>query len=208
MQTQQEIQLAYQQLVESEGKKPSSFESFLSQPEVASVDVEAYYSSFARIERDILLRTFTEVLGRLESAPEYPEFSAREKVLALYFTWLEELAKIRDFLQIIDRYELPTPFSPSYLKEMEGPFLQVIEGILEEGRATGEVAARQLLASNYPKVFWIDTRFLLHYWLKDESEAFEKTDAAVEKAVNFTFDLLAPNLLDSGFDLITFLIGK
>ena len=37
-------------------------------------------------------------------------------------------------------------------------------------------------------------------WLKDESKAFETTDAAIEKSVNLAFELLSQGPLDSIID--------
>ena len=138
---------------------------------------------------------------------EFGDYSAREQALAFYFTWLEELSALKGFLRILDQATLPG-LSPSYLKDMEEPFKAFITDLLAVAKVSGEVASRSLISNHYGDVFWVQTRFLLHQWLRDESAEGERSDALVEKTVNFCFDLLNPNLIDSGIDLIKFLISR
>jgi hypothetical protein len=51
---------------------------------------------------------------------------------------------------------------------------------------------------------WWQMQFLLRFWAKDTSNEFERTDAAIEKAVNLSFDVLGKNLVDSTFDFVKF----
>jgi len=208
MESQAEIQQAYQNYVLEMCKKPLRFEEFSSYLEAQEISLDDQYKSLTALERDILLSTFTETIERLESADEYRAFTTREKILACYFTWFEELGEMRDFLKILTKNNLLSITTERYLKTVEPLFKMYIQDLLNEGTDTGEIADRSLIESRYPALLWYNTRFLFHFWLNDESEAYERTDAAVEKAVNFSLDLLAPNLLDSGFDLIRFLVGK
>ena len=47
--------------------------------------------------------------------------------------------------------------------------------------------------------------FVLDFWLKDTSAGFEKTDEAIEKGLNVTFDLFQRSPLDNLFDYGKFL---
>lgn len=208
MDTKAQIQQAYRAYVEDKCKKPERFEVFSEHLHALDIELNGEYHSLTRIERDIVLGTFTETIQRLENEPEYLEFSTREKVLACYFTWLEELGEIREFLKIIGNHILISLSTERFLKSVEPVFKMYIEDLLNEGSDTGEIAGRKIVESRYPAMLWYNSRFIIQFWLHDESEDFERTDAAIEKAVNFVFDLLAPNLLDSGFDFLKFLIGK
>jgi hypothetical protein len=50
--------------------------------------------------------------------------------------------------------------------------------------------------------------FVIGFWIKDNSQGFEKTDAAIEKAVNLSFDLLGKNIADSAFDFAKFVFAR
>lgn len=208
MDTKVKIQQAYQAFIKNKCKKPESFDAFSEHLKSMNIELKDVYHSLTRIERDIVLGTFTETLSRLENEPEYLEFSTREKVLACYFTWLEELVEIREMLKVLTKHSLISPVTERFLKSVEPVFKTYIEDLLKEGADTGEIADRKIIESRYPTVLWYNTRFILQYWLNDDSEDYERTDAAIEKAVNFVFDLLAPNPIDSGFDLLKFLVGK
>ena len=154
-----------------------------------------------------VLASFNRCLERLAAAPEFGAYSVREQMLAFYFTWIEELKPSRDSILEMDKKSISV-FSPPWLRVIEEPFKAFIEELISSGKMSGEVASRSLIADRYKDIFWLQTRFLLHQWLRDESTDEERTDALIEKTVNFCFDLLNPNMLDSGFDLLKFLIKR
>ena len=154
-----------------------------------------------------VLFSFESCLQRLADAPEFEDYSAREQMLAFYFTWLEELAPLKAQLVEIDKNQLPG-FTPNYLKTLEVPFKAFIADFLAVAQTSGEVASRSLVSSRYGDIFWVQTRFLIHQWLRDESPEGSQSDALIEKTVNFCFDLLNPNLIDSGIDLLKFMISR
>jgi len=49
---------------------------------------------------------------------------------------------------------------------------------------------------------------VLRYWIKDDSERFEMTDAAIEKAVNLSFQLISSGTLDSILDFGKFVFAR
>jgi hypothetical protein len=62
-----------------------------------------------------------------------------------------------------------------------------------------------LITEKYDEALWLQVGFVFRYWLDDNSPRFEKTDAAIEKSVNFAFDLMGKSALDSFLDLAKFL---
>ena len=71
-----------------------------------------------------------------------------------------------------------------------------------EATNSGEIQARPFIANYYQSV--LNTAFLtiLNFWSNDKSDEKQNTDVMVEKTVHFAFDLLAPNAVDSGIDLV------
>ena len=53
---------------------------------------------------------------------------------------------------------------------------------------------------------WEQFIFILKFWLKDSSPAFEKTDLLIEKSLTASFDLINSTPLRSLIDLSKFLI--
>jgi hypothetical protein len=52
---------------------------------------------------------------------------------------------------------------------------------------------------------WIQFGFVLNFWINDNSAGFEKTDEAIEKGVNVTFDLFQRSPIDNLFEYGKFL---
>ena len=202
------IQHNYKSLVLDICKKPESLTVISSHPDFLELSILDHYSSLNSIEKDIILGTFTETVRRLLAAQEYVDYISREKALAFFYTWLEELEEIRPFLLVIDTGERHAALGRRYLKNLETPFHDFMETLLSEGVATGEISNRAFVVDKYPIMLWLQAQLLYGFWLRDESEARERTDAAVEKSVNFVFDLISQNLLDSGFDLLSFILKK
>ncbi|MEJ7665766.1 MAG: hypothetical protein WKG07_42725 [Hymenobacter sp.] len=57
-----------------------------------------------------------------------------------------------------------------------------------------------MLEGGYGRIFQRQLQFILLFFVRDQSVNFERTDAAVEKAVTLSFDLVGRNTLDSAFD--------
>ncbi len=77
--------------------------------------------------------------------------------------------------------------------------------MVEEGISGQEISSRSRLSDTYDRLFWYQFLFLLNFWKKDRSKAFEKTDAAIEKSVNLSFDLIEKNAIDSALDFGKFM---
>lgn len=69
-----------------------------------------------------------------------------------------------------------------------------------EGTNSGEIQARPLIANYYQTILWNAFWTILFFWANDKSNYKENSDVMVEKTIHFSFDLLAPNAIDSGVD--------
>jgi hypothetical protein len=193
----------YIDVVTSQNRRPSSLDAFAATLETKHEDEFLdNYTSFKQLESDIFRQIFEELRDSLLQDEVYQSYNAREKLLAIFFTWFEQLSPQRDFWKIIEREE--DFFScQSYIEQTKAPFEELMTLVIEEGKQQ-EIIAQRPFEGWYKKGLWWDVKYLISFWLKDDSENLEMTDAAIEKAVNFSFDVMEPNLLDSGFDFIKF----
>ncbi|UTW64668.1 hypothetical protein KFE98_08250 [bacterium SCSIO 12741] len=95
---------------------------------------------------------------------------------------------------------------PHWIGGYKEQFLEYAGSLLAEGMEQKEVKDRPLIGNQYHKGIWVQLLFVLDFWCKDNSAEFEQTDAAIEKAVNLTFQLLGESALDSMIDLAKFLM--
>ena len=201
----EKIVSAYREQLLSEGQRPVSVYKFALDLGISEEEFYNLFGSFDGLDRFVWNRLVERTITRLEADDAYAAFSAREKVLAFYFTLAEELKAQRSmivyYLELTPRLELV----PWFLKSFKTTFDNYIQNILEGGKADGEIAKRPMFDKQYPRLFWIHLGFILHFWKDDTSAGFENTDAAIEKSVNLAFDLIGKGAVDSVIDFGKFL---
>lgn len=195
---------AYMEHVLLEGREPSSVFAFAKHLKTTEEAFYTHFNSFTGLERSLWAGWLAETIKTLHADSAYAEYNVREKMLAFYFTWLETLRSNRSFVLKRFWHADPKNFNPPFLGDLHEHFRQFIEDLLMEGKNTGEVAERPFV-NQYEKAFWLHFLFITHFWAHDESKAFEKTDAAIEKSVRLAFDLVGKSALDSMLDFGKFL---
>ena len=203
--TESGIQAAYIDHVLNHGQKPASVFKFCTDQGIKEDIFYDHFGSFEGLEKHIWKNFITTTIQRLKTDKSFAAFSAREKILAFYYTFFEELKSFRSFILIQLENHKKLEIIPGFLKDFKSSYETFIESILNEGKTNGEVASRPLLDKRYPQVFWFHMAFLLIFWKEDNSPGFEKTDAAIEKSVNLAFDLIGKGAVDSVIDFAKFL---
>ena len=188
------------------GKPPVSVYKFAQSIGLPEEEFYNYYTSFQGVKGAVWDQIFDETMAMMRAQEVYPSYSAKEKLLAFYYTWIEVLRKNRSYLLAL--YENHTDFkkvTPQEVRSFRHKFKDFAKGIIIEGKANDEVVDRKYLSDKYDEVLWLETLFLFQFWLKDTSVSFEKTDVAIEKSVRLTFDLIGRTAVDSFVDLAKFL---
>ncbi|QJW90026.1 TetR/AcrR family transcriptional regulator [Spirosoma taeanense] len=224
METLEKIRKAYTEYVLENGKQPTSVFQFAKKLKLAEADFYVHYPSFDGIEADIWLTFFNEAKAAVEGDETFQGYSVREKLLAFYYTWIELLKRQRSFVVYsYGRLREGTSsgaVSPTsragmsarrnsansrVLQPFKEAFLDYARDLLAEGRESKEVEPRPFVTDRYPNALWAQTLYLLDFWVRDVSKNFEKTDTAIEKAVNTAFDLIGRSPLDTLFDFAKFI---
>jgi hypothetical protein len=200
-----EIRNAYRTYVLTEGKKPLSVFAFCKENGMAETDFYAFFGSFEGVEKSIWESYIVDTINRLGGDKDFALFTAREKLLTFYFSLAELLKSDRSFVVHQLKCAKFSGGSPIFLKSFKSAFEGWIEGILNEGKSTGEIAKRPFIDDRYSNVFWMHLLFVLNFWVRDDSPNFEKTDVAIEKSVTLAFDLIGKGVLDNALDFGKFL---
>ncbi|HEY8938160.1 MAG TPA: TetR family transcriptional regulator C-terminal domain-containing protein [Cyclobacteriaceae bacterium] len=196
---------AYKEHILLQGSKPVSIYKFCLDLGIKEDDFYNYFGSFEGLENHIWKSFVDDTIARLNSDKTFSSFTARERILAFYYTLFEELKGNRSYIlvQLSAHKKLELP--PSFLKGFKASYEAFIGSILTEGKSQGEVANRPYLDKRYPQLFWFHISFILLFWKEDSSAGFESTDAAIEKSINLAFDLIGKGAVDSAIDLAKFL---
>lgn len=198
------IQQSYIDYILDNGARPPSVFAFSKSLKMKEADFYELYGSFNDLEQQIFLSFFENTIAALQKDKVYQGYSIREKLLALYFTWFESMTGRRSLVVFFHQVE-GYFWEDDYITATKEAFMTFVTNLINEGIERGEIADRILLPQGYKYALWGQVKYLFNFWLSDNSKNFEKTDAAIEKVTNFGFDLMEPNSLDSGWDLMRFL---
>lgn len=166
------------------------------------------FNSFEALQDSIWSDWLNDTLEAIKSDPNYFEFSVREKLLSFYFTWFESLLTNRSFVSLSLRsFQSPeNMIKHNSLKSLKGSFMGFANDLVMEGGESGEIPTRQnLLNKSYPNGLWLQFLFLLNFWKNDQSKDFTNTDAAIEKSVNLSMDLIGHGPVDAMVDFAKFM---
>jgi AcrR family transcriptional regulator len=196
----------YIEYVLEHGKEPASVYKFSSTIGMNEEEFYKYYTSFDAVKSDVWLKFFQDTITNIENQEVYQSYSAREKLLAFLYTWIEELKKRRSYLiSLYGHYKPKMGVVPAELKQFKSAFKDFANELVLEGKETEEIASRPILSDRYDDAIWLQILFVFQFWLHDTSPSFEKTDAAIEKSVNLAFDLMGKSALDTFIDFAKFL---
>lgn len=196
----------YRKHVLISGADPASVFAFCKEIGIEEAVFYIHFNSFSQVQEAIWQSIFQQIVDRLEARQEYAEFSGREKLLSFYYEFFEAMKQYRSYALInLEDGFATLGRTPSGLDALKGDFKNWINGLIADGMYTHEVASRSKLSDSYDNLFWLQFMFLLNFWKRDKSQGFQKTDAAIEKSVNLSFDLISKNALDSAFDFGKFL---
>ena len=208
MEIKSRINQAYKELVLSTGQFPVSIQKVCELAEIGRSEFNQLFENLNEVQQSIWQSYFFDTIRTIEASELYQDYMVREKLLAFYYTLLEVLKTDRKFLELFKEKLGVWNYNPKFLELFKPVYLAYVTELVEEGKARGEIAERYVIGGDYAGWHWPQCLFLLSYWLKDSSENAERTDQAIDKAVNFGFDFMGPNLMDSAFDLAKFLLVR
>jgi hypothetical protein len=199
---------AYKNSVLEHGKRPASVYAFCKE---IQYNEQAYYNEFNSLdvlEKEIWLSFFQDTVMQLEADETYQNYSAREKLLAFYFSWIQTLKENRSYILVLRDMFTVSDLMKDRLELFRLAFEDYATNIVKSGYETREIKERKFISDQYAKGLWLQALFVLKYWVDDTSKGFEMTDAAIEKSVDLSFNLISSNTLDSLIDFGKFMLVK
>lgn len=204
MATSEQIKKGYVDYVLMHNEKPKSVYFFAKKLKISESDFYQFFASFESIEKTIWVELTAETIATIEQQEVWSQYSSRDKILAFFYSYVEVLKKQRSF--VIYSLKNHQKFStPPILSGVQPIFENFAENIINEGLDSGELAERKFFTKRYKDALWVQFAFILNFWIHDDSEGFEKTDEAIEKGINVTFDLFQRSPIDNLFEYGKFL---
>ncbi|MET3114835.1 hypothetical protein AAKU52_002574 [Pedobacter sp. CG_S7] len=204
MATSEQIKKGYVDYVLTHDEKPKSAYNFAKKIKITEAEFYEFYASFDSIEKAIWLESTVDTIAAIEEQEVWSQYSSRDKILAFFYSYVEVLKKQRSF--VIYSLKGHKNFStPPVLSGVQTVFENFAENIINEGLESGELAERKFFAKRYKDALWVQFAFIVNFWIHDDSDGFEKTDEAIEKGINVTFDLFQRSPIDNLFEYGKFL---
>ncbi len=205
METKQKLQDAYFHYVLNNGEQPKTVYLFAKENDIAEEEFYNHFGSFESIEQSIWSGFFTETVTQVKAQEVWVQYSSREKALSLFYSFIELLKSKRSFASFSLKNSEKSIGSKRLLEGLKADFEIFSAEIIQEGIESGELIDRPFFANKYKDALWIQFGFVLNFWLKDTSAGFDKTDEAIEKGVNVTYNLFQRSPVDDLFDYGKFL---
>ena len=193
------------------GQYPVSIYAFAKQLGITEADFYKYYASFASIESEVWTEMIESSIATLLGDPAFAGYSFNEKLLSFYFTFFEQAKGFRSFIMLSSKpvgASRLMPGIPTGMRPFKKRFESFIDGILNEGFDKGEVVARSFISDRYTGGLWMQFNSLIRFWANDASPEFEDTDAAIEKSVRLSAQLMGDNVFDAAADLVKFFVQR
>lgn len=190
----------YKQLVVEDKIKGMSVYSFCKALDISEADFYKYFASLEAVGRKVWTTYADEVIAALRGSETYQNYTAREKILAYFFTFFEIAVKDRSFIS-------KTYISFSLLRGYQRKFRSHMAEVIQEGVIADEIQSRHL-ENLYLDVLWGLHWGLIQFWLSDESEGFQDTEKAIETYLRIPLELMGQNVLDSAYEAIRFTLNR
>ena len=202
MATAQEIQDGYIDYVLTNNEPPKSVYIFAKNIGITETEFYAFYSSFIGVEKAVWADLTTKTIAEVEGQEVWASYSAREKVLAFFYAYIELLKSRRSFIVFsLTQYRYADKMqTPDVLSDVKKIFENFADTTIREGLDKGELADRKFFSKRYKDALWVQFGIVLNFWINDNSTGFEKTDEAIERGINVTFDLFQRSTLDNLID--------
>lgn len=205
MPTTEQIQASYIDYVLTHNEQPSSVYDFAKKLKMTESAFYHFYSSFSAIEKRIWLDLTLTAMDQIKLQEIWPQYSSREKVLSFFFSFVELLKSKRSFVIYSLKKHKGKLSTPEVLADVKPVFENFSEEVINDGLESGELADRKFFSKRYKDALWVQFAFILNFWIEDDSTGFEKTDEAIEKGVNVSFDLFQRSPIDNLFEYGKFL---
>jgi AcrR family transcriptional regulator len=167
-----------------------------------------HFGSFEAIEKHVFKAFFENTISVLEKNEDYNAYDSRNKLLAFYFTFFENLTANRSYVVYALSKHKNSLKNLSVLSELKRHFSKYIDQLGIETLDIKQAQIEKFQTKAISESAWIQLLITMKFWLDDTSPSFEKTDIFIEKSVNTSFDVLNIQPLKSVIDLGKFLFKE
>lgn len=204
----EELIRQYMEFVLEADNVPGSVYKFTRAIQIEESEFYAHFGSISGIKKAVWTAFFEHSFALLEKNKDYSTYANREKMLSFLYTFFELLGLNRSYVLFTLNEQSNSLKSLDQLKGLRSKVKDFARDLIEEGNADKQLRITQHNPAVFSEGAWVQTLFLLKFWMEDDSAGFEKTDMAIEKSVNTIFDVFDNTPLESLIDFGKFLFKE
>lgn len=195
----------YMETVLLNEKTPKSVFKFCKENNFEEAVFYEYFGSFEGLQVEIWNSLYKQTVLLADKDEAYSDFSNREKMLTFFFTFFEMLTLNRSYVLFALKENSNMMTNLSQLKGLRRNIKHFASALIRENNEDKKLKILKQSVTVFSEGAWIQTLFLMKYWMEDNSAGFENTDVAIEKSVHAIFDVFDRQPLESILDFGKFL---
>jgi|TARA_R100000479_G_scaffold176515_1_gene131702 hypothetical protein len=203
--TRDSIISAYMNYVLEHEQTPKSVYKFSKEHSMTEQEFYSFFGSFDGLRNEIWNTFFDHSLKLAHKDKNFDGFSNQEKMLTFFFTFFEMLTANRSYVLFALKEHKDMMKNLSQLKGLRSRVKEFASGLISEKNEEKNLKILKQPVSVFSEGAWLQTLFILKYWMEDNSASFEKTDIVIEKSVRAIFDVFDNTPLESVVDFGKFL---
>lgn len=200
-----DIIFSFMQEVLLKERYPKSVYKFCKKYQIEEAYFYKKYPSLERVKQAIWLAFYENTHSLLEQNPDFVNASRKDRLLMFYFTFFEVLLLNRSYVLFSLGQAQKGMAKWSSLKLLRTSTLAFAAELIEEGNEEKQLKIAQNPVRLFSQAAWAQLLFLMKFWMEDQSDDFEKTDALIEKSVQVAFEVFDNTRLEKIIDLGKFL---
>ncbi len=206
--TKERVITLYMEYVLENETTPKTVYKFCKENKMTEEQFYQFFGSFEGLQQEIWNTFYEKSIDLMNKSPEVEQFESREKLLTFYFTFFEMLTANRSYVLFTLKEHREPLKNLTQLKGLRKKVVSFAKGLIEEDNKDKNVKLLQRNERIFSEAAWLQTLFLLKFWMDDNSPQFEKTDVAIEKSVNTVFDVFDNTPLERVLDFGKFLFKE
>ena len=185
--------------------RPKSIYKFCKENTMAEADFYRFFGSLELLQKEIWTSFFEHTMRLTKESKEYEVSENKEKMLIFFYTFFEMLTANRSYVLFSLKESKDAMNNMSQLKGLRAHIKGFAASLIVERNDTQQLKILKHPSKLFSEGAWLQTLFILNFWMDDSSPSFEKTDLVIEKSVRAIFDVFETTPLESLVDFGKFM---
>jgi hypothetical protein len=185
--------------------RPKSIYKFCKENNMAEADFYRFFGSLELLQKEIWTSFFEHTMRLTKESKEYEVSENKEKMLIFFYTFFEMLTANRSYVLFTLKESKDAMKNMSQLKGLRAHIKGFAASLIVERNDTQQLKILKHPSKLFSEGAWLQTLFILKFWMDDNSPSFEKTDLVIEKSVRAIFDVFETTPLESLVDFGKFM---